>query len=311
MKRELRITNGELRIMDNKKIAIIGYGELGRAIHGSLRNKEDLIIDVWDKKDGESRFGGIISSAEVIFVCVPSWCARSAMENIKKYLHKRSLVVCLSKGIEEESSKTIDMILKEVFSWNQPIGILSGPMLAEELASNKKGFAIFASKNKKYFSVISDIFSKTNLIIKYSKDLRGVALCGVLKNIYSLGLGVCDGLNLGSNTKGELALEAIKEMIEIVEHLGGKKNSVLSEAGIGDLVATAFSNFSRNREVGETLAKTGICCLESEGYKSIYSLIGLLGKKYSEYPFLMAIKSIVLDNKKPPESFSDLFADDL
>lgn len=288
-------------------IAIIGYGELGRALHSSLRNKKDLIIDVWDKKDGDGKFGGIISSADVVFICVPSWCARSAMEDIKKYLPKRSLVVCLSKGIEEETSKTADMILKEVFSWNQPLGILSGPMLAEELASNKKGFAIFASKNSKNLSIISDIFEKTNLKIKYSKDLRGVALCGVLKNIYSLGLGICDGLNLGSNTKGELTLEAIKEMIEIVEYLGGKKNSVLSEAGIGDLIATAFSNFSRNREVGETLAKTGICCLESEGYKSIYSLMGLLGKKHSEYPFLMAIRSIVLDNKKPADSFSDLF----
>lgn len=293
--------------MNTKKIAIIGYGELGRALHRSLRNKEDLIIDVWDKKDGGNRFGDIVSSAEVIFICVPSWCARSAMEDIKKYLFKKALVVCLSKGIEEETSKTADMILKEVFSWNQPLGILSGPMLAEELASSKKGFAVFASKSNKNFNIIADIFDKTNLKIKYSKDLRGVALCGVLKNIYSLGLGICDGLNLGSNTKGELALEAIKEMIEIVECLGGKKNSVLSEAGIGDLIATAFSNFSRNREVGETLAKTGICCLESEGYKSIYSLIGLLGKKYSEYPFLMAIRSIVLDNKKPANSFSDLF----
>ena len=292
--------------MDNKKIAIIGYGELGRAIHRLLRIKTDLIIDVWDKRDHESKLGGIVSSAEVVFVCVPSWCAREALENIKEHLSKKTLVVCLSKGIEEEMSKTIDRVLAEVFDWNQPFAILSGPMLAEELASNKKGFAVFASKRSKYFDAVSAVFSNTGLRIKYLRDLRGVALCGVLKNIYSLGLGICDGLNLGSNTKGELTLEAIKEMIEIVKYLGGKRESVLSEAGAADLIATAFSNFSRNREVGETLAKTGTCCLESEGYKSINSLINLLGKKYLEYPLLTAIKRIVLDNKKPIDSFSDL-----
>lgn len=291
---------------ENTKIAIIGYGELGRALHRLLRNKADLIIDVWDKKNDEGGLGVMVSSAEIIFICVPSWCARIAFEDIKKYLSKKTLVVCLSKGIEENTSKTIDRVLNEVFDWNQPFAILSGPMLAEELASNKRGFAVFASKSSKYFTTVSEILSNTGLKIRYSRDMRGVALCGVLKNIYSLGLGICDGLNLGSNTKGKLALEAINEMIEIVKELGGKKESVLSEAGVADLIATAFSNFSRNREVGETLAKTGICCLESEGYKSINSLINLLGKKYTEYHFLNAIKLIVLDNKKPADSFSDL-----
>ncbi|MHB9019716.1 MAG: NAD(P)H-dependent glycerol-3-phosphate dehydrogenase [Minisyncoccota bacterium] len=296
--------------MENKKIAIIGYGELGRAIHRSLRNKLDLIIETWDKKDQESKLKGVVSSSEVIFLCVPSWCARVALENIKNYLSKKALVVCLSKGIEDGTFKTVDQILEEVFDSRQAFAILSGPMLAEELASNKMGFAVLASKKKKDSLVVSDIFSKTNLKVKYSNDLRGVALCGVLKNIYSLGLGICDGLNLGGNTKGKLTLEAIKEMSEIIVYLGGKKASVFSEAGIGDLISTAFSNFSRNREVGETLAKTGICCLESEGYKSVESLINLLDKKYLELPFLAAIKKIVLDNKKPADSFADLISNE-
>lgn len=288
------------------KIAIIGYGEIGRALHRLLRDKTFLDIEVWDKKDREGGLERVVSMADVIFLCVPSWCARAALENIKKYLSKKSLVVCLSKGIEEKTLKTVDLVLGEVLGSKQSFAILSGPMLAEELVSNKKGFAVLASKNSKCLAIILDIFKGANLKIKYSKDIRGVALCGVLKNIYSLGLGICDGLNLGSNSKGKLSVEAIREMVAIVGYLGGKKESVLGEAGIGDFVATAFSGFSRNREVGETLAKTGICCLESEGYKSVDSLITLIGKKYLEFPFITAIKLIVLDNKKPIDSFSDL-----
>ena len=290
----------------DKKIAIIGYGELGRAVHKILEKKKDLSIGIWDKKDRENKLSGIISSAEVIFVCVPSWCVREALENIKKYLSKEALIVCLSKGIETGTSKTIDAVLEEILSSKQSFAILSGSMLAEELVAGKNGFAVVAAKNKKHFPIISNIFNGTNLKIKYSKDLRGVALCGVLKNIYSLGLGICDGLNLGSNTKGKLALEAIKETIEIVEYLGGKKNSVLSEAGIGDLIATAFSNFSRNREVGEELAETGICCLESEGFKSVNSMAKLLGKKADKLSFFNALKLIILENQKPKDIFESI-----
>mgnify|MGYP001559747668 CR=1 FL=1 len=70
--------------MNTQKIAIIGYGELGKAIHKLLKNKSDLIVDIWDKKYHESKLSGVISSANIIFICVPSWCVRGALERIKK-----------------------------------------------------------------------------------------------------------------------------------------------------------------------------------------------------------------------------------
>lgn len=300
--------------MNTQKIAIIGYGELGKAIHKLLKNKSDLIVDIWDKKYHESKLSGVISSANIIFICVPSWCVRGALESIKKYLSKKALVVCLAKGIEpaphsggkDKTLKTMDVVLQDELSVDQPFSILSGSMLAEELMSGKNGFAALASKNKKDFFIISDVFNKTNLKVKYSKDLRGIALCGVLKNIYALGLGICDGLNLGSNAKGKLAGEAVKEMAEIVKYLGGKKESVLSEAGLSDLIATAFSSFSRNREVGEELAKTGVCCLESEGFKSVNSMAKLLGKKAGKLPFFNTLKLIILENQKPKDVFKNI-----
>lgn len=301
--------NQNKRITANKekirKITIIGYGELGRAIHKVLGNKKDLSIEIWDKKGRVSQktLNDAVFSAEAVFVCVPSWCVREVLLDIKKYLAKNALVVCFAKGIEAKTLKFIDELLIGGLLPNQPIAIMSGPMLAEELMAGKNGFAVMAVKNKKQFMVVSDIFNGTSLKIKYSNDLRGVAVCGVLKNIYTLGLGMCDGLNLGSNTKGKLTIEAIKEMADIVSYLGGNKKSVWSEAGVADLIATAFSNFSRNREVGEMLAKTGICCLESEGFKSIDSVSRLLGKRVCKLPFFNILKSIVLENKKPAKVF--------
>ncbi|MEK7478836.1 MAG: NAD(P)H-dependent glycerol-3-phosphate dehydrogenase [Patescibacteria group bacterium] len=298
--------------MNTQKIAIIGYGELGKAIHKLLKNKSDLIVDIWDKKYHESKLSGVISSANIIFICVPSWCVRGALESIKKYLSKKALVVCLAKGIEpaphsggkDKTLKTMDVVLQDELSVDQPFSILSGSMLAEELMADKNGFAVVASKNKKDFFIISDVFNKTNLKVKYSKDLRGIALCGVLKNIYALGLGIIDGLELGGNSKGKFLAMAIIEMIEIVKYLGGNDKTVLSVAGIGDLIATGFSKYSRNREAGEELAKTGICCLESEGFKSVNSMAKLLGKKADKLPFFNILKSIILENQKPKDVFS-------
>lgn len=288
-----------------KKIAIIGYGELGRAMHRVLRVKGGIDIQIWDKKDKENKLSGVINGADIIFICIPSWCLRDALKSIKSYIKKDVLIVSLAKGLEEGTLKTMDLVLKEVLGSKQPIAILSGSMLAEELMSAKSGFAVVASSNKNVFKILEEIFNKTHLLISHSSDLRGVALCGALKNIYALGLGICDGLSLGSNTKGMLTTQAIKEMSRLVFDLGGKKASVLSGAGVGDLISTAFSSFSRNREAGEELGRTGICCLESEGYKSVKSLIDLLGDRSLDFPFLNIIKGIILDNKKPADVFSD------
>jgi glycerol-3-phosphate dehydrogenase len=228
------------------------------------------------------------------------------LQSIVKFLNKKSLVVCLSKGIESKTLKTMDGLMEEILPANQPYCVLSGPMLAEELEKNKKGFAVAAVKNKKDFIRLNEIFNSTNLFIGYSDDLRGVALCGVLKNIYSLGLGIIDGLELGNNVKGEFSAYAVVEMIKILKILGGKEEGVLTSAGIADLITTAFSPYSRNRKTGENLGKEGTCCLDSEGFRSIRSIIKMLGKNTAKCRFLNVLKLIILGNKRPKEAFESI-----
>lgn len=189
--------------------------------------------------------------------------------------------------------------MAEVLPAKQLFLVLSGPMLARELAGGKRGFAVLAAKNKKDFSRVADIFKETKLELMYSSDLRGVSLCGVLKNIYAVGLGIIDGLEAGSNSKGEYAALAICEMAEIIKILGGKKETALGTAGAGDLIATAFSPLSRNRKTGEELGKTNVCCLQSEGSRSVGPVVKLLGKNAAKFKFLGILKSIILDGKEP------------
>ena len=289
-----------------KNIAIIGYGQLGRALFKVLKCNKKLTIKTWDKKTSSKQkvLEQLVFSADVIFLCIPSWCVRDSLSSIKNFISRKTLVVCMAKGIEGESLKTMDVVLKESMHPNKHFSILNGPMLANELLKNKKGFGLLATKNKNDFNKLLEIFNKTNLHINHSDDLRGVSLCGVLKNIYTLGFGVVDALGLGNNTKGKLSTMAVNEMAEIIKYLGGKEKTALTVAGMGDLITTAFSPYSYNRKAGEDLGKTGICCLQSEGTKSINSIVKLVGKKIKETPFLGALKLIILDNKNPKIIFS-------
>jgi glycerol-3-phosphate dehydrogenase (NAD(P)+) len=296
-----------------KKIAIIGYGELGQAIHKLLEIRKDLIIDIWDKKGQQDQksLGDVVLDAYAVFICVPSWCVRDVALGIKKLLNEETIIICLAKGIEEKTLKTMDAVLIDELSDKQIISILSGPMLAEELMVNKMGFAVVATKNIRDFNKILFIFKETHLTIIHSSDFGGVAISGVLKNIYALGLGIVDGLKLGSNSKGDLTVMAISEMRKIIKLLGGRDKTVLGIAGLGDLIATGFSDYSRNRKTGEEMVKTGVCCLESEGYRSLASIVALLDNNIFDMPFLTALKYAIIYHKDPANIFKDILSSKL
>jgi len=290
----------------NKKIAIIGYGELGKAIHHILR--KDLEAGVWDKMiRNDSTLEQALEGSGVVFLCVPSWCVREAIAGIIKFIDKKTVVVCLAKGIENESLKTMDEILEDNLAKSQPMAILSGPMLASEIVSDKRSFAVVGAKKKICFEKIKEVCDSSQIFLEHSSDVRGVALAGVLKNIYAFGIGMADGLELGSNFKGALIKMAIKEMAEIEKFLGGKSETVLGFSGIADLIATAFSEHSRNRRTGEIFAKTGDCCLESEGSRSIEPIVKLLGKKSEKLAFLKNLNDAVSGKIGPKEVFERIF----
>jgi glycerol-3-phosphate dehydrogenase (NAD(P)+) len=138
-------------------------------------------------------------------------------------------------------------------------------------------------------------------------DMRGVALAGVLKNIYAIGLGIADGLQWGDNKKSRLVTQAIEEMAIIMQALGGKKESAFGGAGLGDLVATGYSPYSRNRRVGYELVKTRVCCLESEGSRALSVFASIARRQNLSLPFLAVLEVILIKNKDAKISFEKLF----
>ena len=291
------------------KVVIIGAGNIGQAIEKILQGK-DVTIKLWDKDiakvPDQKSLAEIVPSASFLFLCLQSWVMREAVTSLLPYLDKKTIVISLAKGIEEKSKKTIDELLGELLPENQPFALLSGSMLADEFKQDMVGFGIIGSKQKETYTALAELFQNTNLHYEYSADMHGLALAGVLKNVYAIGLGIVSALKLGENFKGWFVQKAIREMTEIIELLGGQQETVLGIAGLGDFVATGFSPYSRNRKFGDELVKTGECCAGSEGFASLPSLIELIGSNVSKFIILNALQQMVINKKNPKEVFEQL-----
>ena len=292
-----------------QQLVIIGAGEIGKALEKVLR-KQNLAISLWDKDPSKVRsqkpLKEIVPDADFLFLCIPSWALRNALNNLLPFLNKKTLIISLAKGIEENTKKTTDELLQELLPRGQNFALLFGPMLAEELTKGMVGIGVVASKNQKAFHQLAKIFTHTNLYLEYSKDIRGVALSGVLKNIYAIALGIADGLRWGGNAKGWLVARAINEMAKIAQMLGGKKETALGTAGLGDLIATGFSPYSRNRRIGYELVRNGRSHLQSEGFISLSPLGKRLYKNKEKFLLLKALEDIIIRNKKCKIIFENL-----
>ncbi len=293
----------------SKRVTIIGAGRIGSAIAGVLKNK-GYNVSLWDKDPKKNQntenFETLARSADIIFLCTPSSALREVCKDISKYVGQNTGIVSLSKGIERETKKFPDEILKEFFN-KKHIGILGGPMLAEELEQGLFGAGVLGVYDKKFFHEISDLFSGTSVSLALNGDIHGVSVSGVLKNVYSLAFGIADGLQWSGNAKGWLLTQSMAEIPNIVKIFGGKKETSFGIAGLGDLATCGFSKYSRNRLAGEDVLEDGKFDEQTEGVISAPSVFAMLGNKTKKFRILSAIEKIMDEKQDVGSVFNKLF----
>ncbi|MDP3015230.1 MAG: hypothetical protein Q8N28_02350 [bacterium] len=297
-------------------ILIIGAGEIGRAMEKILKEKPDSSAQIflWDKNQGkvpgQKPLEEIASPADFIFLCIPSFAVEEFLATMKPLLNPEMIIISLSKGIGD-SGKTMAEILGDNLSAGF-FGLLCGPMLAEEIMLGKKAFAVLAIENEKNYEKAARLFSGTRLQIFQSSDIKGAAIASVLKNIYSVLFGICDGLNAGSNFKGRLLVEILKEMKKIILFFGGQPETAEGLAGLGDFFATATSAYSKNYQSGLEIANLKSKTqnlkpnLTGEGIMSFNNFKKRLGDEINKFPLLKILDKILSDPAK-----ADLFLKEL
>jgi glycerol-3-phosphate dehydrogenase (NAD(P)+) len=281
---------------------IIGAGAIGQALGACLRRAGKEVL-FWDRDESKANVASaqeLTRRSSVIILAIPSEGVRAALKEVHADLHDLHTVLTVAKGVER-GFVTMDKVLEAEVSSDSIFGVIYGPMLAGELIAGEGGYGVIAS-TQSLPSVVGD-FTTGGLKLTASPHLAAVSLCGVLKNIYALGLGVADGLDLGMNAKAALSVGMISEMQLILRHLQLPEAVALQHCGLGDLLATGWGDASYNHRVGEEIGGGAVSGLGGEGLHSLMEIPAIL--EPTNFPILNSLHHIIV-SKAPAEQLSDL-----
>lgn len=256
-----------------------------------------------------------VVDSDYVVLAVPSHVIRSASKSLKGLIKETIPVICIAKGIEEGSNKTLVEVIEEEIG--NPVVVLSGPSHAEEVAFNVPTTVLTSSNDMKAAEEVQDLFMTKTFRVYTNDDLVGVEVGGAVKNIIALAAGICDGLGYGDNTKAALMTRGMAEIVRIGTKLGGKSETFLGLTGMGDLIVTCTSIHSRNRRAGYLIGtgKTREEAVEEvgmvvEGIKACYAFYNLKEKLNVEMPITDALYKVLFEGKDAKKMVSELLERD-
>ncbi len=291
-----------------QQVLIIGAGALGAAL-AKVIPKDRAGVASWDidetKVPGRQPLEAVVPAANFIFMCVPSWAMRAAVSQYAALIKPGTAVISFAKGLESPTAKTMHEVCTELLPPHQPVAVIGGAILADEIGAGLPGMAVIASTDDAIAANLMALMAGSPLQLVWTGDARSVAIAGVLKNIFAVVLGIGDGLGLGSNARGWLFAQAVREMLEIGKFMQADQQILLSVAGIGDLVATGLSPKSKNHTAGTELARAGRTVIECEGIMSFPTVLQLVGSRPS-LRLIGALEAILMRSQNIRLVFQDL-----
>ena len=195
-----------------------------------------------------------VQEAGIIFVAVPSASFRSVVKKMLSQARPDAILISTTKGIEAGSFLLMSQVLAQE-SPAAPIGVLSGPNLAKEIAAGHLTGSVIASDKEEVRQRVMAVLKSKNFRVYANDDIFGVELGGSLKNIYAIIAGMAEAIGMGFNTNSMLVTRALAEMARFGSALGADPMTFLGLAGVGDLVVTCSTPLSRNYRIGQSLGR--------------------------------------------------------
>lgn len=259
-----------------------------------------------------------LSAADLAVFVIPSKGLRAvAGELLKAGVFRGSeILLSCTKGIELDTGEQMSEIIGDIFP-SHSLAALSGPNHAEEIAQRLPSAAVVASANPEAVVRLQSVFSLPWFRCYTSDDLTGVEWAGAMKNPYAIAAGIARGLNLGDNAIAALVTRALAEMVRFGVKQGGRVETFYGLSGVGDLVATCYSEHSRNNRVGKLLGQGKSLAeiiastrMVAEGVPNTESLWRCARKIESSTPLLDEIYAVLYQGKSPKEALRELLGRD-
>lgn len=260
---------------------------------------------------------------QLVVLATPSQFIRKTVASVPRELwlsEELCAIVNVAKGIEENSLKTIDLILQEELpeQVHNKLCALSGPSHAEEVARKVPTAVVIAGNNTELLTKLQEIFSNAYFRVYRSNDLIGVEIGGAVKNIIAIAAGIIAGLGFGDNTIGALLTRGIVEISRFGVAMKAQPETFLGLSGIGDLITTATSQHSRNRYVGYEIGKgrklkdiLAEMKMVAEGVATTRSVYRLAQKLGVEMPIVRQVYQALYEDKDPRQAITELMTREL
>jgi glycerol-3-phosphate dehydrogenase (NAD(P)+) len=254
-----------------------------------------------------------VSQADVLVMAVPSHGFRAVLELAAAHVRPWIPIVSLTKGLEQDTHSRMTQVIEEVLP-GHPAGVLAGPNLAKEVLGGYAAAAVIAMPDEHIATALQEIFRHTLFRVYTSTDVCGVEVAGALKNVFAISAGMAAGLATGDNTRALVIARSLAEMTRLGVAMGGEHHTFAGLAGMGDLLATCISPLSRNRLVGEELARgrtleeiTDEMSMVAEGIKTSRAVMELARRHGVEMPIAREVYRVVNEGRSAQEAFAGLF----
>ncbi len=251
---------------------------------------------------------------DIVLFSVPSVFVRETAKKAAPYIGSGQLVVDVAKGLENDSFKTLSQVLEDELGSVRVVA-LSGPTHAEEVAIDLPTMIVAASQDNEAANFVQSVFSTPYMKVFTCPDIRGVEICGAIKNIFALAAGLSDGLGYGDNAKAAIMTMGIHEMKRLGLELGCQEETFFGLAGLGDLIVTCMSPHSRNNRCGRLLGQglpveeaTAQIGMVVEGLNALPPVVKLAKTRKIDMPMVKLLDMIVRGVITPQKAVSMIYA---
>ncbi|MBQ6368898.1 MAG: NAD(P)-dependent glycerol-3-phosphate dehydrogenase [Parasporobacterium sp.] len=323
-------------------IGIIGTGTWGTAL-ASMLSKTGNQVTCWsaipeeiDRLSGSRvhpNLPGAVIPEEIVFtkemeeVCkgrdilvfaVPSVYVRDTARKAAPFVPDGQLIVDVAKGIETDTLMTMTEIIQDVFRTMRPeirvrLVALSGPTHAEEVAVDMPTTIVAAGEDREAAQLVQKVFSNQVMRVYTNEDVKGVEICGAMKNIMALASGIASGMGYGDNLRAAIITRGMAEITRLGRAMGCREQTFAGLAGIGDLIVTATSVHSRNNRAGFLIGQ-GLSAKQAikevgmvvEGINALPAAMKMASEYHVEMPITEAVYAVVFDEMQPKDMLNTL-----
>ncbi len=321
-------------------VAVLGAGSWGTALaaliarHGfatTLWGRDAAVVEAIDRRHENSRYlPGIplpeslrattdlataVRGVDFVLVVVPSHAFTETLRALAPLRPAGAGVAWAAKGFEPGSGRFLHEVAGEVLGPDVPLAVVTGPSFAKEVAQGLPTALTVQGEDAAFVQQVADVLHGPEFRAYTGSDMRGAELGGAMKNVLAVATGVADGMELGLNARTGLITRGLNEMLRLNAAIGGRPETLMGLAGLGDLVLTCTGDLSRNRRLGLALGR-GKSVAEAvreigqvvESVQTADEVMRLADRYGLELPIARNVRDVLHGDITPAEGLARLMA---